>query len=332
MTPRCLRRADSGMAGEALTPSTESSASPPDRALSESSGSSSGVHSGEEREEVVIRNHSGSSASRPSPYKPIIKPVPPPIAEEPFGRSTNMRMSSFNICSSSNHNNNSNDRHSQQSLTGSTSMNMNNGMGVEYGPGSATLPLLRSGSSLVDYQPMRGHPHCSTMPLPGSNNSHQNPFTNHRQLLMGSSSCSPSAAAAALSTHLNQLNNNSNQAMPSTASHAFVVPQHTTLPNGVRYANPMLTRRVPHLKNADSPYGVLGLGSGHHTFSKLMHDPLLEMAIPEVCSDSMMDTTNYAIISEELYIADLTGGGSSASSNYVALPPMDNNRYANNNH
>lgn len=315
------------MAGEALTPSTESSASPPDRALSESSGSSSGVHSGEE--EVVIRPGSISSGqlqSRPSPYKPISKAVPPPIAEEPFGRSTNMRMSSFNI------NNNNNDRHSHQSLTGSTSMN--NNMMADCAPSSATLPMLRSGSSLVDYHPMRDYPHCSTMPLPGG---HQNPFINHRQqqqhqalMMMGSSS-----SAAQSKHHLNQLNNNSNNSTPvnsnhNSPAHSFVVPQHTTLPNGVRYANPMLTRRVPHLKNAESPYGVLGLGSGHHTFSKLLHDPLLEMAIPEG-SDSLMDTTNYAIISEELYMADLTGT-SSNSSNYVALPPMDNNRYANNNH
>lgn len=314
------------MAGEALTPSTESSASPPDRALSESSGSSSGVHSGEEREEVVIRNH-GGSGTRPSPYKPTVKPVPPPIAEEPFGRSTNMRMSSFNISN----NNNGSDRHSHQSLTGSSSVN--NNMGVDYAPSSATLPLLRSGSNLVDYHPMREHPHCSTMPLPGS--AHQNPFVS-RHLLMGQSS------SAAQSKHMNQLNNNNSSSsqelpppppLPMTNNHhghlgnSFVVPQHTTLPNGVRYANPMLTRRVPHLKNADSPYGVLGLGSGHHTFSKLMHDPLLEMAIPED-GDSLMDSTNYAIISEDLYIADLTG---SSSGNYVALPPTDNNRYANNN-
>lgn len=204
---------------------------------------------------------------------------------------------------------------------------MSHNMGVDYGPSSATLPMLRSGSSLVDYHPMRDYPHCSTMPLPGSN-AQQSPFMNRHM----------SPLPTSQSKHLNQLNNNGygsaseassnpNSQMPSSG----FIPQHTTLPNGVRYANPILTRRVPHLKNAESPYGVLGMGSGHHTFSKLLHDPLLELSIPESigCDASLMDTTNYAMISEELYIADLTGSG---SSNYVALPPNDNrNIYANNN-
>lgn len=77
---------------EALTPksdtnSTESSTSPPERAsLSESS---SGVHSGEEnKDEVVIR---------PRPNAGVQKPVKTPavIQEEPYGRITNMKMSSF---------------------------------------------------------------------------------------------------------------------------------------------------------------------------------------------------------------------------------------------
>lgn len=318
------------MPNEALTPRSDttsnesSSASPPDRA---SSDSSSGVHSGEEREEVLIRSSAvgvGGVVARPSPYKPAIKPIPPPIAEEPFGRSTNMRMSSFNI----NNNNNGHNGHSHQSLTGSNSMN--NNMGSECPPSSATLPLLRSGSSLVDYHPMRDYPHCSTMPLPGSN---AHPFAfNGRQQQVGQGG-GGSSANQSKHQNLNQLNNNnnstpvnSNHSSPAHSAVSYVLPQHTTLPNGVRYANPMLTRRVPHLKNADSPYGVLGLGSGHHTFSKLLHDPLSAMAIPE--TSDCMDSTNYAIISEELYIADLTG---SSSSNYVSLP-MDNNIYANNNH
>lgn len=328
MTPRCLRRADSGMPNEALTPRSDttsnesSSASPPDHRAS--SDSSSGVHSGEEREEVLIRASVGGVVSRPSPYKPVIKPIPPPIAEEPFGRSTNMRMSSFNI-------NNNNNGQSHHSLTGSNSMN--NNMGSECAPGSATLPLLRSGSSLVDYHPVRDYPHCSTMPLPGSN-AHPYPFNmrqqQQQQVVLAQGNNGVSSVNQLKHQNLNQLNNNNNNSTPVNSNHSSpahtYVPQHTTLPNGVRYANPMLTRRVPHLKNADSPYGVLGLGSGHHTFSKLLHDPLAAMAIPE--GGDGMDTTNYAIISEELYIADLTG---SSSSNYVALP-MDNNIYANNNH
>jgi hypothetical protein len=77
---------------EALTPksdtnSTESSTSPPERALSESS---SGVHSGEEtKEEVVIR---------PRPLTGNVqKTIKPPavIEEEPYGRITNLKMSTF---------------------------------------------------------------------------------------------------------------------------------------------------------------------------------------------------------------------------------------------
>lgn len=102
-TPRFLRRADSGMPpNEALTPksdttSTESSTtSPPERAHSDSS---SGVHSGEEtcKDEVVIRR----SAVGP---KSIIKPSPSVIHEEPYGRITHMKMSTFKDGSNSNSN------------------------------------------------------------------------------------------------------------------------------------------------------------------------------------------------------------------------------------
>lgn len=92
-TPRFLRRADSGMpTTEALTPksdtnSTESSTSPPERtSLSESS---SGVHSGEEnKEEVVIRPRLVSGLQK------TVK-TPAVIQEEPYGRITNMNLSSF---------------------------------------------------------------------------------------------------------------------------------------------------------------------------------------------------------------------------------------------
>lgn len=123
-TPRLIRRADSGMPAEALTPrsdtETESSTSPPERASSESSG----VHSSEEnKDEVVIR-------PRSTPYKSIIKPAQPAIQEEPFGRSTNMRMSSFI---------------------------------VDQGGSSATLPIVRNNNNEQIKQEL---PYCSTMPLP----------------------------------------------------------------------------------------------------------------------------------------------------------------------
>jgi hypothetical protein len=114
---------------EALTPksdtnSTESSTSPPERALSESS---SGVHSGEEtKEEVVIR---------PRPSTGIQKTIKTPavIQEEPYGRITNLKMSTFKDA-----------------------------------PGSAsnTLPMHR-GSTLE--QPQVDYSQCNTMPMmPGA--------------------------------------------------------------------------------------------------------------------------------------------------------------------
>lgn len=210
-----IHRADSGMAHDILTPctdsmSTECSVSPPERAASDSS--SSGIQSGEEREEVVIR---------PRPAK-VIKPPPPAIQEEPFGRSTNMVMSSFNR-------------------------------------DSATLPIHRVQSAEPFYDFAN---HCSTMPLP---------ITNPQQL--------------------------QHHRIPQFITPTTSKPQlHTTLPNGVRYANPTnLIRRVPlHVQTADSPYGILGLGAGHHTFSKLLHDPLVFSSIPED-----RDSANYSMVSDQ---------------------------------
>lgn len=214
---RYIRRGDSGMAHDILTPctdsmSTECSTSPPERAASDSS--SSGIHSSEEREEVVIR---------PRPAK-VVKLPQPAIQEEPFGRSTNMVMSSFiNDLS------------------------------------SATLPIHRVQSAEPFYDFAN---HCSTMPLP---------ITNHQQ--------------------------QQQQRIPQFITPNGSKPQlHTTLPNGVRYANPTnFIRRVPlHVQTADSPYGTLGLGSGHHTFSKLLHDPLVFGSIPED-----RDSANYSMISDQ---------------------------------
>lgn len=218
------------MAHEILTPctdsmSTECSTSPPERAASDSS--SSGIHSGEE--EVVIR---------PRPAK-VVKPPPPAIQEEPFGRSTNMVMSSFIKDSS-----------------------------------SATLPIHRVQSAEPFYDFAN---HCSTMPMPITNN--------HQQQHRIPQFITPSASKPQL---------------------------HTTLPNGVRYANPAnFIRRVPlhvqtAIQTADSPYGILGLGAGHHTFSKLLHDPLTFNSIPED-----RDSANYSMISEQdrdIYANALTTG------------------------
>lgn len=226
-THRTLRRGDSGMPHESHlasprseSTSTECSTSPPERAPSDSS--SSGVHSGEERDEVVIR---------PRQAKVIVKPPQPAIQEEPFGRSTNMRMSSFN---------------------------------ADLNQSSATLPINRVPIELRhDY-----NNHCNTMPLP---------IGCHQQQYRTQQFITPNASK----TQLTQL--------------------HTTLPNGVRYANPNYIRRVPlHVQTAESPYGILGLGAGHHTFSKHLHDPLMFNSIPED-----RDSANYSMISEhdrEMYV------------------------------
>lgn len=76
---------------------------------------------------------------------------------------------------------------------------------------------------------------------------------------------------------------------------------HTTLPNGIRYAPNHSTnflRRMPHVKNAESPYGILGLGAGHHTFSKLLHDPLMCHSIASSAIPEDRDSANYSMISE----------------------------------
>lgn len=232
MNTRTIRRGDSGMNDE-LTPCTEStstecSTSPPDRAASDSS--SSGIHSSEEREEVVIRPRSAK----------IVKPVQPAIQEEPFGRSTNMVMSSFN---------------------------------------NATLPAHRAQSMEPHYDFAN---HCNTMPLPiNSHQLQQQQMHHQQQQIQYQQFMTPNGSKTQL---------------------------HTTLPNGVRYANPTnFIRRVPlHVQMADSPYGVLGLGAGHHTFSKFIHDPLTFNNIAED-----RDSANYSMISEQdrdIYVSALSTG------------------------
>jgi hypothetical protein len=126
---------------EALTPksdtnSTESSTSPPERALSESS---SGVHSSEEsKDEVVIRAKAG--------IQKTVK-TPAVIQEEPYGRITNNhKMSSF----------------------------IRDGNGV-IGSSCNTLPNNRTNGGMVnDQQAVIDYSQCSTMPLmPGAHQIHR---------------------------------------------------------------------------------------------------------------------------------------------------------------
>ncbi|SPP83424.1 protein tincar isoform X1 [Drosophila guanche] len=267
-TSRCLRRADSGVPNEALTPRSDTTSitestttSPPERAPSESS---SGVHSGEERElEVIIRPRASC--------KPPPRPPQPPIQEEPYGRCTNMRMSSFNADPAA-------------SLNTATGMN------------SATLPMQRTApEQKFDYTA-----HCSTMPLP---------VGCHSQQLAGNTANGGYASTSAMTTSMgggippppSQVTSfktsgigihYANAAVALGNGQAMQAP-HTTLPNGVRYSNPHFLRRLPHMtKAAESPYGHLGYGAGHHAFAKLPHET--HPTIPED-----RDSANYSMASDQ---------------------------------
>lgn len=249
ITPRLIRRADSGMPAEALTPrsdtETESSTSPPERASSESSG----VHSSEEnKDEVVIR-------PRSTPYKSIIKPAQPAIQEEPFGRSTNMRMSSFI---------------------------------ADQGGSSATLPIVRNNNNEQMKQEL---PYCSTMPLPVGAHQQYKP-----QLYT-----------------------------PQSGSKAQI-PQHTTLPNGINqshYQSNQFLRRMPYVTSKpESPYGYVGIGSGHRTFSKLINDPLNNMPPPPPPLSSFTGSTT-TMISTTTLMEDRD------SANYSMISDQDREMYMN---
>ncbi|XP_075144961.1 transmembrane protein tincar [Haematobia irritans] len=274
-TPRCLRRADSGVPQEALTPrsdttsmGTESTTSPPERAPSESS---SGVHSAEERDvEVAIRPR--------AVCKPPAKPPQPAIQEEPYGRCTNMRMSSFACGANTN---------------------------------SATLPLQRSQpEQKFDYSQ-----HCSTMPLPTNANFGQPQAQQAQSAVYATSAhCMTQSLNAAsnmssfktphyANSGVAMAGHNTKMTMPNQPSptpplpppYPSSHPTHTTLPNGVRYSNPNILRRLPYVKGAESPYGHLGLGAGHHAFTKAGYEnTLLNSTIPED-----RDSANYSMTSDQ---------------------------------
>ncbi|XP_044314760.1 protein tincar isoform X1 [Drosophila rhopaloa] len=261
-TPRCLRRADSGVPNEALTPRSDTTSttestnttSPPERAPSESS---SGVHSGEERElEVIIRPRANS--------KPPPRPPQPPIQEEPYGRCTNMRMSSFNA---------------DPTAVSSSAIN------------SATLPMQRS----VPEQKFDYTAHCSTMPLPVGCHSQQlagsggYASTSAMTSSMGGGGMPPPSQVSSFMTPNSMHYANAAIALGNSSGQQ----PHTTLPNGVRYSNPHFLRRLPHVtKAAESPYGHLGYGAGHHAFAKLPHET--HPTIPED-----RDSANYSMASDQ---------------------------------
>ncbi|XP_037944889.1 protein tincar [Teleopsis dalmanni] len=255
---RCIRRADSGVPNEALTPrsdstsTTESTTSPPERAPSESS---SGVHSSEERDvEVIIRPRS-ICKSTPKPQQPIIE-------EEPYGRCTNMRMSSF--------------------IAKPLSVSAN------------TLPHSRT-SSEPKYDYIH---HCSTMPLPVHNaeytSSNISAYSNSLSAHSMNSQQQPTSSfkSQLYANTTSAISDPQQQQQPLTAL-------HTTLPNGVRYSNPHFLRRMSHVgKLVESSYEEVEIGAGHHTFSKLLHEPLknglTNSVIPENCVP-----INYTVISNQ---------------------------------
>lgn len=269
-TSRCLRRADSGVPNEALTPRSDTNSisestnttSPPERAPSESS---SGVHSGEERElEVVIRPRVSCKAPP--------RPPQPPIQEEPYGRCTNMRMSSFNADPAANVTN------------------------------SATLPMQRT----LPEQKFDYAVHCSTMPLPVGCHSQQltggvNSGASSSNGGYASTSAMTSSMGPVQPPPPSQVSSfktpsmhyaNAAVALGGASAAGHTTP-HTTLPNGVRYSNPHFLRRLPHVsKAAESPYGHLGYGAAHHVFSKLPHET--HPTIPED-----RDSANYSMASDQ---------------------------------
>ncbi|XP_070155334.1 protein tincar isoform X2 [Polyergus mexicanus] len=340
-TPRCLRRADSGMPHEELTPRSDSSNSPPLDAVGGGSGggagsvtghsntssnseTSSGVHSnasnasnashsssqrratsvddltGEPREQwrscslqrgtqpPTASTTFSPPSSRPGTSQSFSSPqyvnhVPPfsnavgneigvgcpavilenpneatvvirrklsrtkltdPLNanEEPFGRSTNMRMTSFTE---------SNDIRIQAS--------------------SATLPHYPT-------QPIVTYPHCSTMPLPHA---------------------SHSVVAANMS-------GGSTGSCGSVPRHTFVPPQvhttmpaHTTLPshhNGVRLlhnaaGNPFV-KRFPPVQLHTQPWAL----PGHHTFPQIPQSNN-KLTVTAQIRQSDRDSANFSMAS-----------------------------------
>lgn len=212
--------------------------------------------------------------------KPPAKPPQPAIQEEPYGRCTNMRMSSFAVGPNSS---------------------------------SATLPLQRSqNEQKFDYSQ-----HCSTMPLPTNAHNHQQqlqqPAQTQSVVYATSAHCMTQSlnGPGSLSSFKTPLYANSGVAMSGHNAqqqyhHREVPPTpqspnltHTTLPNGVRYSNPNILRRLPYVKSAESPYGHLGLGAGHHAFAKPgavvgYENSLLNSTIPED-----RDSANYSMSSDQ---------------------------------
>lgn len=139
--------------------------------------------------------------------------------------------------------------------------------------------------------------HCSTMPLP---------VGCHSQQLAGSGGYASTSAMTSsmggggmpppplqVSSFKTPSMHYANAAVAMGNNNNGQPPPHTTLPNGVRYSNPHFLRRLPHVtKAAESPYGHLGYGAGHHAFAKLPHET--HPTIPED-----RDSANYSMASDQ---------------------------------
>ena len=202
---------------------------------------------------VVIRRR----LSRPK----IVDPLNP---EEPFGRSTNMRMTSFTE--------NSDLRGIQAS--------------------SATLPHYPT-------QPLVTYPHCSTMPLPHATHTIANPVNTVGPTTTGGSCGSVTRNTNSVqppTQHPQQPQQQQQQQQQQLPAHP-TMPAHTTLPshhNGTRIihvaANPFV-KRFPPVQVHSQPWAL----PGHHTFPQQLQNKLAAPGIQMRHSDR--DSANFSMAS-----------------------------------
>lgn len=205
--------------------------------------------------------------------KPFSKIPPTSIQEEPYGRCTNMRMSSF----------------------------------VGVNSNSSTLPILRSNlEQKVDYSQ-----HCSTMPLPLNNNQYQQQaqstvYASSAQCMSQSQNGTTNLVSfktplyansgVAMSGHnpIHQSEYNHHRRLPPPLPSSVT---HINIANGVRYSNPSILRRPPYIKSVESAYIP-------EINSKNSHDN----THPNKTMSKDRDSANYSINSDQDYFyATLNG-------------------------
>lgn len=205
--------------------------------------------------------------------KPFAKLPPPAIQEEPYGRCTNMRMSSF------------------------AGINSN----------SSTLPLFRSNvEQKIDYSQ-----HCSTMPLPFNNNHCQQQTQSAVYATSAQCMSQSQNTTTNLTSFKTPLYANSGVAMSGhnpiqksdCKQHRRPPPPppspitHIILANGVRYSNPSILRRSPYIKSVESAYS-------HQTLSKNTHENTQSNAN----TSKDRDSANYSMNSDQDYFYATSNG------------------------